>query len=586
MTNRKKLLTRIFWTTVALVLMALLGVGMIFEIFDLKKVTTPSKLGKFKKAAVSSGGIPCSKIGRVVLEDGGNAVDSAIATAFCIGAVNPQSAGIGGGFFMTLYDPVNQTAQCLDAREVAPIAATKNMFQKKSSSSQYGGLAVAVPGELAGYWAAHQKYGKLPWSRLVLPTAEMVEKGIEVNSHLANALKVEQKLIMEEPSMRVFLNEETGQVKKLGEVVKNPTFAQTLKTIASEGVGSFYNGILGDTLVENIQKKGGIITKEDLMQYRPEWKAPIKVELKNKITVYSMPTPGSGILTAFILNILDGHIESENTGRSSRDPTNYHRIAEAFKHAFAQRSKLADPHFVPEVNELIDILSSKALASETYAKINDSFTSNNPEFYGAVSYSPEDHGTSHISVLDGNGMAVAITSTLNHFFGAGFASEQTGIILNAEMDDFSTPNVHKYEMPPSPVNFIEPGKRPLSSMTPTILVNSTTGRVRSVIGAAGGTKITTATAYAIIRNLWFGETIKEAIDSPRIHHQLFPMNFQYEKGFSTDIIKDMVERGHNVTDGEYTGGATVCGVTVEKDGFIYANSDWGKSGGVDGIDAI
>ncbi|XP_046440696.1 scoloptoxin SSD14-like isoform X1 [Daphnia pulex] len=548
---------------------------------------SPSRLGKFKTAAVSSDGTPCSTIGRDVLADGGNAVDAAIATVFCIGAVNPQSAGIGGGFHMTLYDPVTRQARSLDAREVAPIAATEDMFKGNSTISQRGGLAVAVPGELAGYWAAHQEYGKLPWSRLVLPTAEMVEKGVPVNSHQANSLQGEKKIVLAEPSLQIFVNEKTGKVKKEGDIVKNPALAQTLRMIARAGVGVFYNGTLGDRLVEDIQRKGGIITKQDLMQYRPDWKDPIKVELHNNMTLYSMPPPGSGVLTAFILNILDGHLIGEKTGKQSRDPTNYHRIAEAFKHAYAQRTKLADPRFVPEVNELTKNLSSEALAAETYAKINDLLTSNDPAFYGAVTYNPDDQGTSHISVLDGNGMAVAITSTVNLRFGAGWISEQTGILMNDEMDDFSSPNVTNYfGVPPSPANFIVPGKRPLSSMTPTIIVNSLTGKVRSVIGAAGGTKITTATAYAIIRNLWFGETIKEAIDSPRMHHQLFPMNFQYENGFPMDIVRNMTARGHNVTGGEYAGGAVICGITVEADGFIYANSDWRKSGDVDGLDPV
>uniref|UniRef100_A0A0P6D9U5 Gamma-glutamyltranspeptidase 1 n=1 Tax=Daphnia magna TaxID=35525 RepID=A0A0P6D9U5_9CRUS len=456
---------------------------------------SPSRLGKFRTAAVSSDGVPCSTIGRDVLADGGNAVDAAIATIFCIGAVNPQSAGIGGGFHMTLYDPVKRQARCLDAREVAPLAATEDMFKGNSSISQRGGLAVGVPGELAGYWAAHQQYGKLPWSRLVLPTAELVEKGVPVNSHQANSLQIEQKIVLAEPSLRIFVNEATGQVKKLGDIVRNPVFAQTLRTIAREGVGAFYNGTLGDKMVQDIRRKGGIITKDDLMQYRPDWKDPIKVELHNNMTLYSMPPPGSGVLTAFILNILDGHLIKEKTAKASSDPRIYHRIAEAFKHAYAQRTKLADPRFVLEVNELTKNLSSEALAAETYAKINDSFTSNDAEFYGAVTYNPDDQGTSHVSVLDGNGMAVAITSTVNLRFGAGWISEQTGILMNDEMDDFSSPNVTNYfGVPPSPANFIRPGKRPLSSMTPTIIVDSVTGKVRSVIGAAGGTKITTATA--------------------------------------------------------------------------------------------
>ncbi|XP_057374003.1 glutathione hydrolase 1 proenzyme-like [Daphnia carinata] len=546
-----------------------------------------SRLGKYKTAAVSSDGVPCSTIGRDVLADGGNAVDAAIATVFCIGAVNPQSAGIGGGFFMTIYDPVERQTRCLNAREVAPISAHEDMFKGNSSISQRGGLAVAVPGELAGYWAAYQQYAKLPWSRLILPTAELIEKGIPVNRHLENSLKEFQNLIEAEPSMRIFVNEKSGKLKRYGDIVKNSRLAHTLRAIAHYGIDIFYNGTVGHKLVEDIQKRGGIITKEDLIRYRPEWMDPIKVEFNNNITLYSMPPPGSGVLTAFMLNILDGNLAGENVGKTSQHLINYHRIAEAYKHAYAQRTKLADPHFVPEVHELTGNLSSEAMAAETWAKISDLFTSNDPGSYGAVTYSPDDHGTSHISVLDGNGMAVALTSTVNLKFGAGWISEQTGILMNDQMDDFSSPNVINYfGLPPSPANFIKPGKRPMSSMTPTVIVNSTTGRVRLVIGGAGGTKITTATAYSIIRNLWFGETIKEAIDSKRMHHQLFPMSLEYEKGFPARIVSDMMTRGHSVTSKLHGDGAVVCGIAVEIDGLVYANSDWRKSGDVDGIDPV
>ena len=212
-----------------------------------------------------------------------------------------------------------------------------------------------------------------------------------------------------------------------------------------------------------------------------------------------MPAPGSGVLTAYILNILEGFADLRTS--KGKETLTYHRIAEAFKHAYAQRTKLADPDFQPEVIELMKNLTSEQLATETRAKINDSFTSNDPEYYGAVTYTPEDQGTSHVSVLDGDGLAVAATSTVNLRFGAGFISEQTGILLNDEMDDFSSPNVTNYfGVPPSPANFIRPGKRPLSSMTPTVVTESSTGKVRAVVGAAGGTKITTSTAYVTLQN--------------------------------------------------------------------------------------
>ncbi|XP_046440624.1 glutathione hydrolase 1 proenzyme-like [Daphnia pulex] len=546
---------------------------------------SPSKLGKYRTAAISSDSAPCSEIGRDIMTEGGNAMDAAIAALFCNGVVNPQSAGIGGGFHMTIYDPATQTAKCLDARETAPLAATENMYSSNAFLSQIGGLAVAVPGELAGYWDAHQAYGRLPWARLVLPAALLAENGVEVNSHLAATLQIKAASIKAEPSMWIFLNETTGNVLRLGDTLKMHALAKTLKDIAEHGVDIFYKGSVGIKVVEDTQRRGGILTKDDLLHYRTEWMEPVSVDLSDNLTLYSMPSPGSGVLVAYVMNLLDGRLPEKRDLPASLDPLTYHRITEAFKHAFAQRTKLGDPKFVPEVDHLMETLASKSFADETFDKFNDSFTSNDPAFYGAVIHNPDSKGTSHISVLDRDGLAVSVTTTVNTYFGAGWISEQTGIIMNNEMDDFSSPNTTNFfGVPPSPANFIKPGKRPLSSMTPTIVVDSSTGKVRSVIGAAGGTRITTSVVYTLVRNLWFGENLKEAIDSYRIHHQLLPMNFQYESGFPKNIVESLRRRGHNVTEKVLR--SAVYAISVEPDGLIYANADSRKGGDVAGIDPV
>ncbi|KAK4015774.1 Gamma-glutamyl transpeptidase [Daphnia magna] len=546
---------------------------------------SPSKLGKYKTAAISSDSTPCSEIGRDIMAEGGNAMDAAIAALFCNGVVNPQSAGIGGGFHMTVYDPVTQTAKCLDARETAPLAATEGMYSSNAFLSQIGGLAVAVPGELAGYWDAHQTYGRLPWSRLVQPAIKLAENGVEVNSHLAMVLQLKAVSIKAEPSMWIFLNETTGDVLQVGDTLKMHGLAKTLKEIAEHGVDIFYKGTIGIKVVEDIQRRGGIITKDDLLHYRTEWMEPVAVDLSDNLTLYSIPSPGSGVLVAYIMNMLDDRLPLERDVPRSLDPLTYHRITEAFKHAFAQRTKLGDPRFVPEVYQLTETLASKRFADETFEKFNDSYTSNDPAFYGAVIHNPDSKGTSHISVLDRDGLAVSVTTTVNTYFGAGFISEQTGIIMNNEMDDFSSPNTTNFfGVPPSPANFIRPGKRPLSSMTPTIVVDSETGKVRSVIGAAGGTRITTSVVYTLIRNLWFGDNIKEAIDSYRIHHQLMPMDFQYEAGFPKTIVEGLRKRGHNVMERVLR--SAVYAISVESDGVIYANADYRKGGDVAGLDPV
>ncbi|XP_057373381.2 scoloptoxin SSD14-like [Daphnia carinata] len=553
--------------------------------FAASPTSTPSRLGRYKKVAVSCDGAQCSNVAREILQQGGNAVDAAIAALFCNAVVNPQSAGLGGGCHMTIYDPLTRTAKCLDARETAPLAATENMFEADPSLAKKGGLAVAVPGELAGYWAAHETYGRLPWSQLIQPAVKLAENGVPVNRHLAEVLRCGAESIRKEPSMRSYVDETTGRVLQVGDTFKLPALADTLKQVGRHGIQVFYDGPIGDKMVEDVRLRGGILTKEDLRQYRAEWVEPVQVELKNNLTLYSHPPPGSGVVTAYIMRLLDGHVGSG--AMDGDNPVTYHRIAEAIKHAFGQRTKLSDPRFHPEVNQLAELLISDSFVDETRSKMCDASTWDDPAYYGAACNAPEDHGTSHVSIVDETGMAVAVTSTINLHFGAGFASAQTGIILNNEMADFSLScSENCYGLPPNFINMVKPGKRPLSSMTPTIVVNSSSGRVRLVIGAAGGIRITTSTVYAMIRNLWFGEDIKEAIDSPRFHHQLFPMTLNYEEGFPKEMVKQLANRGHQ-TSQENTRGGSVYGISVEQEDddefYLYANADYRKGGDVAGF---
>lgn len=558
--------------------------------------TPPSStpLGKFRTAAVAADGEPCSQIGRDMLLEGGNAMDAAVAALFCIGVVHPQSAGIGGGFLLTVYDSKTGQGRCLNARETAPMHATQSMFQGNASLSQKGALSLGVPGEVAGYWEAHQKYGRLNWSRLVEPSISLAKNGVPVTWHMAAALAQEGPKFKDDPSMKEFIDPKTGQPLKEGDLLQRPVFAETLQRIADNGVNEFYNGSTAQRLVQDVRARGGILTLEDLQNYRPEWQEPVRVHLSGDLTVLASPLPGSGDLAGFILSILDRYRHGSDgvANRSAAfDALTYHRIGEAFKHAYAQRTRLGDPcetcnaTMVEEILQVVKNLTLPEFADEAFEKIDDATTSQDPAFYGAVQWQPEDHGTSHVSVLDGDGLAVSATTTINLYFGANFASEQTGIILNDEMDDFSSPNITSaFSIPPSPANFIEPGKRPLSSMVPIVAYRSDTNQTRIVVGAAGGTKITTSVVYTMIRNLWFGETIKEAIDSMRIHHQLFPMTFQYESDFPAQLADSLRDRGH--TTSTYLRGAVVSAVTIEDDGFIYANTDWRKTGIAAGIDPV
>ncbi|XP_068236155.1 scoloptoxin SSD14-like isoform X2 [Palaemon carinicauda] len=543
---------------------------------------SPSTLGEYDHAAVSSDGQPCAQIAKDILQRNGSAADAAIAGLFCVGVVNSQSMGLGGGFLMTYYDRSEGKAHTLIARETAPAAAFENMYDGEEDLMVKGGLAVGVPGEVRGYYEFYEKFGgKIPWSDLIEPTLRLCEEGHPVNWHMARALKFSADDIMKEPSMSVFINPETGEVYKEGEILRRPKLAETLRVLQDEP-DALYTGDLSKRLQEDIESFGGIITHEDLATYRPLWKEPMSVSLANGgLTMYSVPPPGSGHILGFILNIMDDY----NINPSSFDDENvilsHQRFTEAMKWAYAKRTELGDADFV-DISSLLKNLTSDAYAADIQGQITDSRTFQDPEHYGAVSVLDDDHGTAHFSLLSPDGNAVSVTSTINLYFGAGIRSIQTGIVLNDEMDDFSAPNITSYfGIPPSPANFIRPGKRPLSSMCPTVFVDSR-GDVRLIIGAAGGTKISSAVAWSSLRNLWLKDDIKKAIDARRIHHQIYPMTLSYEDGIVQKIVSGLEEIGH-ITKKFSVGGSVICAVARAENGKIYANSDFRKAGEVDGF---
>ncbi|XP_063225047.1 scoloptoxin SSD14-like [Bacillus rossius redtenbacheri] len=540
-----------------------------------------SPLGVFAHAAVATNGGPCAGIGRDVLLRNGSAVEAALAALFCEGVACPQSMGLGGGFHMTVYRRASRTAYSLDAREVAPAAATVDMYHGDQSLAQLGGLSVAVPGELRGYAALFNhtdfRSGNVQWSDLVEPTIKLCEEGVEVTPYLAGILKSKEAIIKQNPSLsEILVDNATGGVWLAGDKLRRPQLAETLRVISKEGPEALYTGSLVDGFVKDVRDLGGIITRQDMADYSVRWAEPAVARLDDgDLTAYSMPLSGSGHLVAFMLQVLDGFLpERPNV-------TAYHRVAEAMKFAYGRRTQLGDPAFVHSLDDLLSNLTSREYAEQIRAQINDSATWSDPAHYGAVVAQAGDHGTAHISVLAPNGDAVAVTSTINLLFGAGVRSTSTGIILNDEMDDFSAPNItNAYGLPPFPNNYIAPGKRPLSSMAPTVVVDGA-GDVRLVVGAAGGTKITTATTLVAINNLWFNNTIKEAVDASRIHHQLLPMELQYEYGFLKQYVTGLRELGHEMLRLE-SAGSSVTAIS-RQDGQIYANADYRRNGSIAGF---
>nr|CAI5856574.1 unnamed protein product [Callosobruchus analis] len=370
-----------------------------------------SRLHVFEKGAVCADGPPCAEIGRSILEKNGSAVDAAIAAMFCNGIVTMQSMGLGGGFLMTLYIKAKGKAYSLNAREKAPLDAKDELYKDDPKKSKNGALSIAVPGELKGYWEAHQRFGKLPWKELVQPTIELCEKGYNMSKHQADSLR--KNNLNNDPHLMEWFKDKDGKFKTEGSKVVPTKLCSTLKVIAENGGNDLYNGTLSKMLAQDIKAMGGIITEEDLLQYQAEWQEPISVTLKSEDRLYSAPPPGSGALLGFILNILDGYgFNRDSIDGVENTVTTFHRIIEAFKYGYAKRTELGDVNF-NNISELLSNLTSRSYAEKIRLKIKDNSTSLDAKEYGAVVYNTDDHGTAHLSILAPNGDAVSITSSVN-----------------------------------------------------------------------------------------------------------------------------------------------------------------------------
>ncbi|XP_076233125.1 scoloptoxin SSD14 isoform X2 [Calliopsis andreniformis] len=544
-----------------------------------------SKLRVFKRGAVCADGAPCAVIGNSILEKNGSAVDATIAAMICNGLVNMQSMGIGGGFFMTIYDKATKRAYTLTARDRAPLAANATMYNGKPEEASFiGPLSIAVPGELAGFWEAHQRFGKLPWVDLFRPTIELCEEGYNLTKIQYDGFKYNSKNIYNDRVLKeLFVDPETNDFYKPGSIIRPKVLCKTLRIIAQKGAPELYNGTLGKLLVQDLQKKGAILTMKDLNKYRATWDDPLEANISDGIKLFTVGAPASGALFTYILNILDGyHFTPDSLADYNQTILTYHRIIETFKYAYGLRNDLGDKEFV-DIEELTRNLTSRSYADQTRLKIDDHRTWDDPAHYGASKLSmAKDQGTAHVSVLAPNGDAVSATSTINFYFGSGVASESTGILMNNAMNDFGIPSIMSYfGVPPSPNNYIAPGKRPLSSMVPSILVDSN-GDVKMIVGASGGTKITTTVPQIVAKILWMGQTVKEAVDAARIHHQLIPAEVAYEYGVPKQVIDGLKKIGHKTA--RYRVRGSVACIIYVNNHTIYANADFRKGGDVYGLD--
>ncbi|GMS93437.1 hypothetical protein PENTCL1PPCAC_15612 [Pristionchus entomophagus] len=499
-----------------------------------------STVGSFDRFAITTDHTLCAHAGKSVITAGGNAVEAAVAAMFCLGATNPQSSGLGGGFLMTVYNATTGRCAAIDAREVAPKLANQTMFVNNSDASVRGFLAIGVPSELAGYWEVYRRFGSgaVKWSQLVKPTIDILEDGLPVSDYLGQVMKDFEGLFRRTPSLKLWINPSTNETYKEGEKMPRARLLKTLKKIAaaSNPVQLFYHREFAEIIDKEVKANGGILRKEDLAAYRVRvHDSPPVAHLKNGLAICGGPPPSGFVVTQLIVNLMSHLYPNSTSNALKNDAKVYHHLIESRKFAYALRSLLGDPSFVPSAGQLAKRMLTPEFLASTLEKITDH--SHKTAYYGGDNKAvPADFGTSSVSVLDGDGNGVAATTTINRRFGAVVESEELGIVWNDEMDDFSTPGkTNGYGLAPSETNFIAPGKRPMSSMSPLIVYDEKTKKIRMVAGASGGSRIISAVAKTVTRRLVFGETLQEAIDAPGLHNQITPDITQADKHFPGDL---------------------------------------------------
>ncbi|KAI9594639.1 gamma-glutamyltranspeptidase [Syncephalis fuscata] len=491
-------------------------------------------------SAVAAEHETCSQLGVDILKKGGSAVDAAITSTLCIGTINSFSSGIGGGGFMLVRD-TDGTATTIDFRETAPAGASELMFKDRPGASTSGGLAVGVPGEIRGYDAAHKRYGKLPWSELIAPIIKLNRDGFIVSPLLATRLSGIASTILSTPGFREVYSR-NGQVLKAGETCYRKALADTLETIAKNGADAFYTGSIADELVQAIRGAKGIHTKKDFVDYQAVVRPALNGTYHGR-RIFTSDAPTSGPVLLSVLNILEGFNLTSLNNNNNIPAVDYHRIIESFKHGFAQRTELGDPSFV-DIADNIQNITNKATAKQLRSRIDDNKTFP-PEYYHPHLAGNNPHGTTHTTVLDQHGQTVSVMSTVNLYFGSRVISPSAGVILNNEMDDFSTPGVpNAFGLPPAINNFIRPGKRPLSSSVPIIVEQD--GQVIFAAGASGGTRIITSVLSVLLNTIDYKMSLDAAINAPRYHHQLLPNLLTVESAFDQDTAKQLSQRGHTL----------------------------------------
>jgi len=533
-----------------------------------------------------------SDAGLEVLREGGNAVDAAVATGFALAVVHPAAGNLGGGGFMLLRTH-NGHSTFIDYREKAPLAATETMYQdahgnvlpeESLDGSVLGYRSIGTPGSVAGLVHAEKKYGKLGLQRVMAPAIKLASEGFVLTAEEAHEL-TDPDLAKFPESKRIFQRD--GQLYKEGETFKQPELTRTLQRIAADP-DTFYRGALAHELIDELKKGGALLTLDDLAQYTVVERAPVTGTFHN-YTIISAPPPSSGgIVMLSALNILEG-LDLSKLG--DRSPQSIHLITEAYRRAYMDRADyLGDPDYNPIPTTQ---LTSKKYAEAWRASIDPNAATASASLVRPSGFLPpapttpgklhESNNTTHYSVVDSEGNAVSVTTTLNDTFGSHVTAGSLGFLLNDEMDDFAAkegvPNI--YGLIQGPANAIAPGKRPLSSMTPTIVLED--GKLRFVLGSPGGARIITTVANIFLSAAESGLNIQQAVDAPRFHHQYQPDTLFLEPGFPPETIAVLQAHGYNVSISERHWSNGECIAIDPKTGELLGGQDhrshYGKAAG-------
>jgi gamma-glutamyltranspeptidase/glutathione hydrolase len=515
-------------------------------------------------------------VGLDILKRGGNAVDAAVATGFALAVTLPRAGNLGGGGFMLIRLANEQKTIALDYRETAPTAATPEMFLNPQGladpyKSRDSGLAVGVPGTVAGLAYAHEHYGsgKFSLGDLIAPAITLAREGIVVEHDLADSLPRTTRLRRYASSRAIFMRPD-GSGFERGDRIVQRDLGETLAAIARDGPSAFYQGSIAENIVRAVRAEGGRMTSADLTGYRPVERQALSGTYRGH-EILAMPPPSSGgVHLIELLNVLEGY-DLAALGAGSADAIQIE--AEAMKIAFADRAEyLGDPAFV---NMPISSLISKKYAAELRAGISLDHARSATDVRRADPAPPEGDQTTHFSVVDKDGNAVANTYTLNFSYGLGLVAEGTGVLLNNELDDFAArpgaPNA--FGLVGGAANAPAPGKRPLSSMAPTIVMKD--GKVELVTGSPGGPRIITTVLGILLGVIDFGMNIAEATDAPRIHHQWLPDELRVERGLSPDTLRLLRAKGQNVVEGNAMGSTATIAV---RDGWIMGAADTRQRG--------